>query len=71
MIYTNYEDLERDFKADIVTPQMLKQAMSKLMNQLLEISNEATNQEDWNIILKAREIKSKKRVKNLILDQVF
>ncbi len=65
MIYTNYEDLERDFKSGIVTPQMLKQAVSKCMNELLEISLGVIekNPDEWNIIVEARKKKMKKNKK--------
>ena len=62
--YTDYEELERDFKADILTPQMLKASLSKMMNRLLEVSNEAIQRdcpEEWNIILEARKKALKKK----------
>lgn len=38
--YYSFEDLENDFKKDILTPQQLKSSLTKTINMLLDSCNE-------------------------------
>jgi hypothetical protein len=64
MIYTNFEEMEKDFKKDILTPQMLKSSLTKTINGLLESANHQIHNnpealEAWNYLQELRK-KNKK-----------
>jgi hypothetical protein len=69
--YTNIEDLENDFKNDILTPQLLKASLSKLITSLLDDCNKRINErlkndnefrEGYERLLKLRANKLKKQI---------
>ncbi|KAI1774023.1 tyrosine tRNA ligase [Hypoxylon cercidicola] len=48
LVYDDIEKLKADFEADILTPQLLKTALTKALNELLDpIRNEYAASEEW------------------------
>jgi hypothetical protein len=70
MIYYDYNELEKDFMNGIITPQMLKASINRVMNEILDTCNERIQNnpetlEAYNYIneLRLKKIQNKKRRK--------